>query len=368
MTVGPLVGGVLLETFWWGSAFLLGVPVMVVLLVVGPVLLPESRDTTAGRVDLLSVGLSLGAVLPVVYGLKQMAGHGVTTLGAVPVIAGLVLGAVFARRQLRLASPLLDLRLFRHRALAGALGINVGAGVVMAGTFLLMTLWLQLVAGLSPLHVGLVLAPLQAAMVVASLLAPRLARRIAPARVMAAGLLIAAVGLVVASRVVAEGGTLVLLGGFLLASVGIALPTALGTDLLVGAVPAEKAGSAGALSETSGEFGVALGVATLGSLAAVVYRGALVVPAGTPAPVADAARTGITEAVAAGPGPALAEAVHSAFTAGLATAAGLGAVVFAGLAVFALVALRPETPVTPAVTTEPAVPEPADEAPALAAA
>jgi MFS transporter, DHA2 family, multidrug resistance protein len=349
MTVGPLVGGVLLEAFWWGAAFLMGVPVMALLFVLAPVLLPESRDTGAGRLDLASVALSLGALLPVVHGLKSLAATGPDLEAIASLSLGLVVGALFVRRQLRLDDPLLDLRLFRHRASAGVLGIGLGGGVVMAGTFLLLTLWLQLVAGLSVLTVGLVLVPLQAAMVVASLLAPRLARSIRPARVMAAGLLIGAVGLAVVGLLGAGagGGTVVLLGGFLLASVGIALPTALGTDLLIGSVPEEKAGSAGALSETSGELGIALGVATLGSLATAVYRSDLVVPAGTPAPLAEAARTGLTEAVTAGPPPELFDAVASAFTAGLGTAATGGALVFAGLAGLALYAFR-GVPVTAA--------------------
>ncbi|HWN29235.1 MAG TPA: MFS transporter [Actinomycetospora sp.] len=356
MTVGPLVGGVLLEAFWWGAAFLMGVPVMVLLLVLGPVLLPESRDTGAGRLDLASVALSLGAVLPVVHGLKALAADGLHLGGLVALTVGLGVGVLFVRRQLRLDDPLLDLGLFRHRAPAGALAVGLGGGVVMAGTFLLLTLWLQLVAGLSVLTVGLVLAPLQAAMVVASLLAPRLARSIRPARVMAAGLVIGAVGLLVVGLLGAGagGGTVVLLGGFLLASVGIALPAALGTDLLVGSVPEEKAGSAGALSETSGELGIALGVATLGSLATAVYRGALVLPSGTPPPVAEVARTGLTEAVAAAPAPAVLDAARAAFTTGLGASATAGAVVFAGLAALALVAFArvPATGATPDATPD----------------
>jgi MFS transporter, DHA2 family, multidrug resistance protein len=316
-------------------------------------------------------------VLPVVHGLQSLAATGPTAGAAGSLALGVVVGALFVRRQLRLDDPLLDLRLFRRRATAGTLGINLGAGVVMAGTFLLLTLWLQLVAGMSVLTVGLVLAPLQAAMVVASLLAPRLARTIRPARVMAAGLLIAATGLAVVGLLGAGagGGTPALLAGLLLASVGIALPTALGTDLVVGSVPEEKAGSAGALSETSGELGVALGVATLGSLATAVYRDVLVLPPGTPAPLADAARTGLTETVTAGPTAQVLDAVHAAFTSGLGVAATTGAVVLAGLAGLALWAVGsvPVTaglpaPVAPVEGAEAVESDHDDDAPVMASA
>lgn len=353
MTVGPLAGGLLLQAFWWGAAFLLGVPVMLVLLLAGPRLLPEARDESAGRLDLASVGLSLGAVLPVVYGLKELATAGPAPLAFAALAVGLLVGTAFVRRQLRLDDPLLDLRLFRRRALTGALGVNLGVGVIMAGTFLLLTRWLQLVAGLSVLRAGLVLVPLQVAMMAATLSVPRLATRVRPARVMAGGLLLGALGLVAISQVAASSPVVLVVGGLLLASVGIAAPTALGTDLVVGSVPTAKAGSAGALSETSGEFGVALGVAVLGSLGSLVYRTTLDVPAGTPAADAETARGGLESAVGL-TSPGLADAARAAFSAGLGTAAAVGAVVLVGLAAVALTALRD----VPVLGSKP--PEPAD--------
>src|SRR5688572_17909033 len=119
--IGPLLGGILLQYFWWGSVFLLGVPVMVLLLVLGPVLLPEYRDPKAGRLDLFSAGLSLAAVLCVIYGLKRIAEDGVAWLPAVSIVTGLVLGLQFLRRQRRLADPLIDLRLFRVPAFSASL-------------------------------------------------------------------------------------------------------------------------------------------------------------------------------------------------------------------------------------------------------
>ncbi|RPJ59106.1 MAG: MFS transporter, partial [Acidobacteria bacterium] len=119
--IGPLVGGVLLQHFWWGSVFLAGVPVMLLLLAVGPVLLPEYRDPAAGRLDLFSAGLSLASVLAVIYGLKRMAEHGPGWLPAVSIVAGLATGAAFVRRQRRLLYPLIDLALFRIPAFRASL-------------------------------------------------------------------------------------------------------------------------------------------------------------------------------------------------------------------------------------------------------
>jgi len=358
MTIGPLAGGLLLETFWWGAAFLLGVPVMAVLLVAGPLLLPETRDESAGRLDLASVGLSLGAVLPVVYGLKDLAAHGPGLVALAALAVGLAVGAVFVRRQLRLDDPLLDLRLFRRRALAGALGVNLGGGVVMAGTFLLLTQWLQLVAGLSVFWAGLVLVPLQFAMALATLSAPWLASRFRPATVMVGGLVLGAGGLAGLVGIGVGTPVALVIGGFLFASMGVAMPAALGTDLVVGSVPTEKAGSAGALSETSGELGIALGVATLGSLAALVHRSALVVPPGTPAPAADAAGRGIAEASTTGL-PALVDAARSAFSTALGVAGGVGAVVFLALAGLAWATLRRVPPLGTVEHGDRATPEPA---------
>jgi DHA2 family multidrug resistance protein-like MFS transporter len=348
MTLGPLVGGILLEHFWWGSAFLLGVPFMVLLLVAGPRLLPEYRDSNAGRLDLTSVALSLAAILPIIYGLKEAARNGWQALPAVVIVIGIVFGLVFVRRQNALASPLLDLRLFGNRSFSTALGVMLLGGVVMAGVTLVSSLYLQMVQGLSPLGAGLWLLPQNIAMVVGSLLVPGLSRLVRPAYVMAAGLGIAGAGLVLHTQVDSVHGLPLLVSGLVLASGGIALPMALTMNLVLGSAPPEKAGSAASISETSGEFGVALGVAALGSVATVVYRGQLpeTMPTGVPATTAAIARESITAAVPAArqlPGPlgtGLLDAAREAFTAGLNTVAGVGAALFIGLAVLAAVVLR----------------------------
>jgi DHA2 family multidrug resistance protein-like MFS transporter len=298
MALGPLVGGLLLEHFWWGSAFLLGVPFMVLLLVAGPILLPEYRDASAGRLDLASVALSLATILPVIYGLKEVARNGLQAPPLLAVAAGAAVGLVFVRRQRRLASPLLDLRLFGNRIFSTALAVMLLGGIVMAGTSLMSTLYLQTVAGLSPMDAGLWLIPQNVAMVLGITLAPALARRVSTAYVIAIGLGIAAVGLLAQTHAGPHGGVGFVVTGLVLASFGIALPMAMTTSLVLGSAPPEKAGSAASLSETGGEFGVALGVAALGSLGTLVYRTEFAVPASVPADVAAAAKGGITAAVA----------------------------------------------------------------------
>lgn len=365
VALGPLVGGILLESFWWGSAFLLGVPFMVLLLAVGPALLPEYRDENAGRLDLPSVALSLSAILPVIYGLKELARNGWETVPALAIAGGLAFGVAFVRRQRRLADPLLDLRLFADRSFSAAIGVMLLAGVVMAGATLLCALYLQSVVGLSPLRAELWLLPQNVAMVAGLLVAPRLARRFRPAYVMAAGLMIAAGGLLLLTRVHGADDLGPVVGGLVLASGGVALPMALVANLILGSAPPEKAGSAAAISETGGEFGVALGIATLGSIATAVYRGRIADAVPPEAPAARAAHEGVAAAanaasgLPAGPAADLLHAAGESFTAGLNTAAGTGAALFLSLAVLAAALLghvRPHVADEEADETESAPP------------
>jgi DHA2 family multidrug resistance protein-like MFS transporter len=346
MTLGPLVGGALLSTFWWGSAFLLGVPFMALLLVAGPTLLPEYRDPTAGRLDPASVALSLAAILPVIYGLKEIARGGFRASAVIAVVVGVGVGVAFVRRQRGLANPLLDLRLFANPAFRNALASMSATGIVMAGVSLMSIVYLQAVAGLSPLRAGLWLIPQNVAMATGMMAAPALARRIRPRVLVAGGLVVAAAGMLAQTGTGTAGGVAPVVVGLTLAGLGISPAMALTMNLVLGSTPPEKAGSAASISETSGEFGVALGVATLGSLATVVYRADLDVPAGVPTAVGDAARQGITAAAHAAlqlPGSLgvdLFDAARGAFTAGLTTVAGVGAAVFVALAVLTARAFR----------------------------
>nr|WP_188193714.1 MFS transporter [Nonomuraea sp. SYSU D8015] len=354
MVIGPLVGGVLLESFWWGSVFLLGVPVMVVLLVAGPLLLPEYRDPNPGRLDLVSVALSLAAVISAIYGIKEIAAYGPGTAPVLALAAGLALGAVFVRRQRRLADPLLDLKLFAERRFSSALGTLMLVILVGPGVMLLTAQYMQLVAGLTPLQAGLWTLPQTAAVVLGFMVSPALARRIRPGSVMAGGLVVAAVGVGLLVGAGSGSGPAFVVVAQVLFFVGASPLLVLGTDLVVGSAPPERAGAASALSETVQEFGGALGLAVFGSIAAAVYRAQVVVPEGVPAGLGESARDTLGAAADAAArlsdpaATALLTAARAAFTDALQVTAVVGAVIVALTAVLAAVILRPvaETPET----------------------
>jgi DHA2 family multidrug resistance protein-like MFS transporter len=272
--IGPLLGGVLLEHFWWGSVFLLSVPVMALLLAVGPSLLPEYKDPSAGRLDVLSAVLSLLAVLAVIFGLKRIAEGGARAAGvsAVAIAVGLAAGLLFVRRQKTLAHPLIDLRLFRVTTFSASLATYALSCFVAFGSYVFIAQYLQLVLGLSPLRAGLWTLPWSLGFVIGSLASPALARRAPTARVMSVGLLVGAVGFVVLSRAGVSGGLYAVAVGTVLFSLGSAPAFTLANDLIIAAAPPERAGAAAGISETSAELGGALGIAVLGSLGTVTYR------------------------------------------------------------------------------------------------
>jgi DHA2 family multidrug resistance protein-like MFS transporter len=352
--IGPLIGGVLLEWFWWGSVFLLAVPVMALVLVLGPPLLPEFRDPQPGRLDLVSAALSVAAVLAVIYGLKQLTRDGPGWPPAVSIVAGVAAGVVFVRRQHRLADPLLDLRLFRSAAFTAALTTNVVSFFAGFGTLLFITQYLQLVLGLSPLAAGLWMLPASAAFILGSMLTPVLARRFRPGFVIAAGLALAAAGLGLFTQLGSASGLGILVTGLAVFQLAVAPVDTLATDLAVGAAPPERAGAASALSETAAEFGGALGIAVLGVIGTSIYRSQLAggLPAGILPKAATAARDTLGAAVAAAgrvprlPGHVLLGAARQAFTEGLHVAFAVSAAAMLGAAVLAVIRLRhlgPET-------------------------
>ena len=345
MAAGPVVGGLLLERFWWGSAFLVAVPVVGLLLVAAPLLLPEYRAPQSGRLDLLSVGLSLSAMLPAIYGLKEIAKGGVAAGPGLALAAGLIFAVAFVRRQRRLPSPLLDMGLFASRTFSAALVVLLFGLVGVAGVMLLVTQYLQLVAGLSPLVAGAWMGPPALAMFAAGIAAPLVARRIRPGYVVAGALALSTVGYLMLARLdTAPSGVAVVVAGFSLVYLGLGTIAALGTDLVVGAAPADKAGSASAMSETVQELGIALGVAMFGSLTTAVYRGLIQerIPTDMPGDVSGAVGDSLWAASSVAdrlPGDLL-EQARAVFTLGFNVAATVGAIGIMILAVISAVALR----------------------------
>lgn len=366
IAVGPVIGGVLLDHFWWGSVFLLGVPVMLPVLLLAPSLLPEYRDPEAGRVDVPSVVLFLLAILPVVYGVKKVAEFGPQGAHLAAAAAGALFGLLFVRRQRRLAAPLLDLRLFGDRAFTGALLTLLLGMMALNGIEYLVPQYLLAIGGLSPLAAGLWLLPGAAGLVAGSQLTPVLARRIRPAYVILGGLAVTAAGFGLS----AADGVAAVSAGLALVMFGVAPISVLGTALAVGAAPAGKAGSAAATGQTAYDLGLALGIAGTGSIAVAVYRDEVSAgaPSGVPEEALAAARDtvgGAADAASTLPealGGELLAAAREAFTAGFHTAAAVSAGLALATAVVAGILLRHIPPIGAGAGNEAAAPEEPDTA------
>lgn len=342
---GPMVGGLLLEWYGWGAAFLIAVPIVGVLLILGPFLLPEYRAPHRERLDLPSVALSLGAMLPIVYGIKLVAKSGYAHQAAIAVVLGGLCGWVFVRRQRRLADPLLDLGLFANRGFRVALLVLLLGLVSIGGAMLLTAQYLQLVAGYAPSAAGMWMGAAALAMIVGGIGAPFAARVIRPGLVVAGALALSAAGYLMLAMVGSgSSGVMLAIAALALAYLGNGTIAALGTELVVHAAPAEKAGSASAMTEMAQDLGISLGIALLGSVAVAVYRDAMAdgVPAHLPPGVREAladslwAATSVASELPAG----LLERARGAFIDGLQAAAIFSTASVAILAAVAAVTLR----------------------------
>jgi DHA2 family multidrug resistance protein-like MFS transporter len=347
--VGPLLGGLLLEHFWWGSVFLLNVPVMLLVLVLGPLLLPEYRDRQAGRPDLLSAAISVLAVLSVINGLKLTVQQGGPSgLASLSIGVGLALGLLFVRRQRRLADPLIDLRLFANRAFSSGLLVYALSLLAAFGVFLFVPQYLQLVRGLSPLEAGVWTLGFPIAFAVGSTLTPKIADRFAPSTLIAGGLVLAAAGNALLTQVGVDSSLELFVLANVLVALGLSPAVTLGNDLIIGSAPPERAGAASGLSETAAELAIALGIAVLGSIGTTVYRAylAAALPGDVPATAVLAARETLAGAVDAASqlplplGQALRQTAQSGFIQGLQLSAGISAAVALVIAGLAAVLLR----------------------------
>lgn len=346
--LGPLVGGILLEFLWWGSVFLIAVPVMILLLALAPFLIPESTERTPGRLDPLSVTMLLAAVLASVYGVKEFAAQGSGVTPGVWLLVGVVSGVLFVRRQSRLTDPVVDPALFRSPAFSAGVGVQMLAVAAMAGGQLLTLQYLQSVLGLTPFEAGLWTVPSVILGVAATLLVPRLTRRVRPAHVVAGSLFAAAVGSTLLAATVPREDLLWTVVGFTVLYVGVTPTLVLTTDLVVGSVPRERAGTAAGVSESGAELGLSGGMALIGAAVMSVYGSR--VSAGAPEGVSEERSMEASETVGQGvavaeslggeSGDALMEVVRSAFAEGLRVATATGAVILLIAVVLALVFLR----------------------------
>ena len=362
--IGPVLGGIALEFFWWGSVFLIAIPVMVALLILGPRILPEYRDPDAGRLDPASAIMAVGAVLAVIFGLKQIAQEGPSLLAIGAIVVGLVVGVLWVRRQQQLADPMIDLALFRVPTFNAALVVNFLAIFVVVGYFLFIAQYLQLVADLTPFQAGLLSLPSAIAFIIGSQAAPRIVQRVKPAYLISGGLAFGSLGLFLLTQVGTTNGLLPLVVASVVISLGLAPVFGLTTELIVGSAPPERAGAASGISETGAELGGALGIAILGSVGAALYRGG-VGPAlltGLSPEAATAARdtlggaVGVATTLPAGSADTLLVVARTAFVDGMHVAAAIAGVIGLGLAAFAYITLRERG--TERSATEPTCVEP----------
>ncbi|MFI9785258.1 MFS transporter [Kitasatospora sp. NPDC051984] len=348
---GPLLGGVLLAHFWWGSIFLINLPVALIGLFAVARLLPESRDPAGRRPDIPGAVLSTVGMVGVVFAIISGPLHG---WGSGRVLLSAAIGAAalsaFVAWELRTPTPMLDMSFFRNRRFNGAAAGGVLVAFGMAGSLFLLTQYLQLVLGYRPLEAGLRMTPLALAIVVLNLtgVGARLLPKLGFPGAVALGMALLSGGLAVIALTGSAHGYTGLLAGLLLMGAGIAVAQPAMATALMGAIPPERAGAGAGVQGTATEFGGGLGVAVLGAVLGSRFA------AGLPAQVPDSAAKSLPDALAAAPDDSLREVVRTAFSDGLTSSQliGAAAILLGGLVSAAL--LRgTEQPTAPAAAPEP---------------
>jgi DHA2 family multidrug resistance protein-like MFS transporter len=357
--LGPIVGGILLEHFAWGSVFLLAVPVLIPLLILLPILVRESRDPAPGPIDPLSIVLSLAAMIPVVFGIKALATDGFGVVPVLTIAIGVVFGWWFVRRQLRRRQPMLDVRLFRQGTFGGAVLVNLLSVISLVGFLYFVSQHLQLIAGLSPVEAGWALTPGLAAMIVAGLVVVPIARRVSARIVVPVGLALSAGGYVVVAMSAESESILPMVLAFAMLGIGIGAAETVSNELILSSAPAAKAGAASAVSETAYELGAVLGTTIMGSILAAHFRATLEIPAGLTAGQAAAARETLAGAFAtagelpAATAAALETSAAHAFDSGVVVTSLIGVALMVGAALVAALTLgRTPTAHTQSVPTQ----------------
>jgi MFS transporter, DHA2 family, multidrug resistance protein len=337
--VGPVIGGVLLSWFHWGSVFLVNVPIMLALLVAGPLLLPEFKTETTHKLDLFSVALSLLAILPIIYGLKILAAYGPSLQAVAAIVTGAAFCIAFMQRQHKLENPLVDPALFKEARFNVALLVNLAGIFFIFAVFMFQGQYFQLVLGLTPLQAGLWSTGPSLVFALMSLYSYKVTNRIGAENAVIWGLAIFSVGAAVMCLAALAYSLFGILGASVLMALGFVPVILTTTNLIVSAAPPERAGAASAISETSAEFGGALGVALLGSLGTFIYRTLM---SGPEIPVAASftLNAAIEEAAKLDAAPEWLAVARSSFASGFAAICGLAAVCLALLSWWARRVLR----------------------------
>lgn len=347
--VGPILGGWVINTFNWQAAFLMNIPVMLALLILGPLLLPESRNPELRKIDILSVVLSFAGMIGVVYAIKSLAGGKGIALGIAVLIAGLIALVLFVRRQLALPTPLMEVRLFKVPYFRGAVISDLLAIFAMVGALFALVQYLQLVLGLNPLQASLWLIPQAVLAAFAAFVAAALVKRVLPAYVIAAGLLIATVGFGLTLFLSPSSSPALISASLALVSLGAGMALALSNDIIMSSVKPERAGQAAATSETAYEVGTTLGTAVLGSVLVAWYSRAVSAGAGTldlASEAVDGASSTMAEAILVASeiggsvGAELLEIAERAFTEAIIVTGIAGAIVMIVAAIWSVVTLR----------------------------
>ncbi|MBN9176167.1 MAG: MFS transporter [Microbacterium sp.] len=345
---GPIVGGILLEHFEWGAVFLMAVPVLVPLLVFAPLLVPESRDPHPGRIDPISIVLSMATLVPIVFAIKEAAVHGFDLMIPVLVVVGLGFGVLFVRRQLRMDVPMLDMRLFARGTFTGALLVNLLSVVALVGFLFFVAQHLQLIVGLSPMQAGFALVPGMVAMIISGLVVVPIASRVNARIVVPAALVFSVTGYVLVALSATDADLGILVAAFVLLGLGIGAAETVSNDLILSSAPPQKAGAASAVSETAYELGAVLGTAVLGGILTSLFRNGMTLPAGIDGAAADAARETLAGAMAVADrvggslGDQLRLAAAHAFDSGVVVTSLVGAGLVVAAAVIAATTLSTE--------------------------
>jgi DHA2 family multidrug resistance protein-like MFS transporter len=347
MTVAPFVGGLLLAHFWWGSVFLMGVPVMALTIAVVPRLIPESKADVPAPLDLTRAAMSIGSVLSLVFALKRAVATGFDSPVVITLVVGVALGTAFLRRQASLAHPLLDLALLARPRVRRTLAALFLTALLMGGTSLFFNLYLQEVQGLSPLAAAWWMLPMMVSMIGAANLGPWLNRRLPQRTVVVSMMSLMAVGFALyAVAPASSAGRPVVAIGSSLATFGIGAAFPMLMDGVMSAAPPERAASSASLAQLSNELGIAMGLTVLGSLGTVVYRWRLGLPGSTAEQsVLDGVREGRHD-------PALLTSVKDSFTDAFHVAGLVGVVLMAAVLVLASRATRETAAPAPVVDEE----------------